>query len=121
MSPLIALPRHAMIANSGRLTRQERSLGRCRRRAESDPERTSLHSACARNVADYGHGTKMEISMKLEGGCLCGAVRYEFFGEPIRHVICHCRDCQCASGSAFHVGVVIPRAGFKITRGEVRT
>jgi len=62
----------------------------------------------------------MEISMKLEGGCLCGAVRYEFFGEPIRHVICHCRDCQRASGSAFHVGVVIPRAGFKITRGEIR-
>ncbi|SRR6266536_590409 len=26
-----------VIANSGQLTRQERSLGRCRRRAESDP------------------------------------------------------------------------------------
>jgi hypothetical protein len=62
---------------------------------------------------------EMEIPMKLEGGCLCGAVRYEFLGEPIRPVICHCRDCQRASGSAFHVGVVIPRRGFKITRGEM--
>jgi hypothetical protein len=59
--------------------------------------------------------------MNLEGGCLCGAVRYKFSGDPFRHVICHCRDCQRASGSAFHVGVVIPRTGFAITRGELRT
>jgi hypothetical protein len=34
----VALPRHAVVANSGQLTRQERSLGRRRRRAESDPD-----------------------------------------------------------------------------------
>src|SRR5436305_11651003 len=33
----LALPRHAVIANSGQLTSQERSLGRCRRGAETDP------------------------------------------------------------------------------------
>ena len=33
----MARPRHAVIANSGQLTRQERSLDRWRRRAESDP------------------------------------------------------------------------------------
>ena len=59
--------------------------------------------------------------MKLEGGCLCGPVRYEFSGDPLRHVICHCRDCQRASGSAFHVGVVIMRKDLKIVRGEPRT
>jgi hypothetical protein len=59
--------------------------------------------------------------MNLEGGCLCGAVRYKFSGEPFRHVICHCRDCQRASGSAFHVGLAIPRSGFAVTRGELRT
>src|SRR5216684_7879830 len=37
---LLAFPRHAAIANSSPLTRQERSLGRCRRRAESDPTQT---------------------------------------------------------------------------------
>ena len=41
MSPQTALPRHAVIANSGQLTRQERSRGRCRRKVESDPSRTS--------------------------------------------------------------------------------
>src|SRR5439155_18264228 len=33
----LALPRHTVIANPGQLTRQERSLGRRHRRAESDP------------------------------------------------------------------------------------
>jgi hypothetical protein len=59
--------------------------------------------------------------MNAEGGCLCGAVRYKFSDDMLRHVICHCRDCQRASGSAFHIGVVVTRKGFEITRGEMRT
>src|SRR5262245_33623998 len=38
---------------------------------------------------------------KLTGGCACGAVRYELTEEPIFQSICHCCDCQKASGSAF--------------------
>jgi hypothetical protein len=37
----------------------------------------------------------------LTGGCACGAVRYELAEEPIFQLICHCIDCQKASGSEF--------------------
>ena len=54
------------------------------------------------------------------GGCQCGAVRYEIRGEPLSLYVCHCRECQKQSTSAFGVSVVIKRADFHITRGEVR-
>jgi len=58
--------------------------------------------------------------MELVGGCLCGAVRYRSTGEPYRQFVCHCRDCQRSGGSAFHIGIAVPRASFVITRGELR-
>ena len=39
--------------------------------------------------------------MSHRGGCLCGQIRYEFSGEPIAAVHCHCMDCQKATGSGF--------------------
>jgi hypothetical protein len=36
----------------------------------------------------------------ISGGCLCGSVRYRYDGEPLFSVVCHCRDCQKASGSS---------------------
>ncbi len=37
----------------------------------------------------------------FQGGCVCGAVRYECSGEPIATFNCHCRDCQHLSGGAY--------------------
>ena len=36
-----------------------------------------------------------------QGGCLCGAVRYEINLHDQRTSNCHCRDCQKNSGGAF--------------------
>ena len=44
--------------------------------------------------------------MKRQGGCLCGQVRYELFGEPLAVVICHCKNCQKQSGSTFSINII---------------
>ena len=36
----------------------------------------------------------------FEGGCLCGAVRYRFAGDPLWVANCHCESCRKGSGAA---------------------
>src|SRR5688572_25172547 len=55
------------------------------------------------------------------GGCACGAVRYEATGEPRRIAVCHCKDCQRRTGSAFGVACYFPRASVRLLGGETRT
>ncbi|GIU53783.1 GFA family protein [Shewanella sp. KT0246] len=40
-------------------------------------------------------------SLLLEGGCLCGAVRYQLTAEPFDADYCHCKQCQKSSGAVF--------------------
>ena len=53
--------------------------------------------------------------MKLEGGCLCGAARFETERQPqwIRH--CHCVMCRKATGSAFLTGLMYRAADIRWT------
>ncbi|WP_297492323.1 GFA family protein [Acidocella sp.] len=44
-----------------------------------------------------------------EGGCLCGAVRYQVVGAPLAVAICHCVNCQRNTGSAFSVNAIFPK------------
>ena len=37
----------------------------------------------------------------IEGGCLCGAVRYRVTAAPHHVTHCHCLDCRGASGAPF--------------------
>lgn len=50
----------------------------------------------------------------LTGGCECGQIRYES-GEPIAVWLCHCRDCQRLSSSAYSYSMAVPRPSFKMT------
>ena len=53
------------------------------------------------------------------GGCACGKGRYELTAAPARMLNCHCRDCQCASGSAFAAILIVPADGPRLS-GELR-
>lgn len=60
------------------------------------------------------------MATRLVGGCLCGAVRYESSGDPVMADHCYCRDCQLSSGSANSSGMFVPKAAFKLTKGELK-
>lgn len=54
------------------------------------------------------------------GGCQCGAVRYESGGAPLALYACHCLECRKQSASAFGLSLAVPRADFRVTKGEPR-
>jgi hypothetical protein len=56
----------------------------------------------------------------LTGGCLCGRVRYTLSGDPVFSGLCHCRNCQRYTGSAFEAVVAFPSASVSV-QGELKT
>jgi len=55
---------------------------------------------------------------KITGGCYCGAIRYESDDPPVEPGICHCRQCQRWTGSAFLAVAGFPLTGFRYTKGN---
>lgn len=59
-----------------------------------------------------------ESTPPLEGGCLCGAIRYR-----LRHVAsaywCHCTMCQRVSGSAALPWASVAQGDFSLSRGSL--
>jgi len=57
----------------------------------------------------------------IEGGCLCGTVRYRVNGEPISSSVCHCPTCRRASGAPAVAWFVVRLDHFELLRGELST
>ena len=57
--------------------------------------------------------------MKIEGGCLC-KVRYSADAEPTFVAVCHCKNCQKGTGTAFSVVVALPTPTLTV-RGTLQT
>jgi len=56
----------------------------------------------------------------IEGGCLCGGVRYRLHAAPARLSDCHCIDCRRASAAPFVTWGEVPREAIEILSGELR-
>jgi hypothetical protein len=56
----------------------------------------------------------------MRGGCGCGQVRYSANSELVLTAVCHCKNCQRQSGTAFAVLVGIPRSAVSV-QGALKT
>src|SRR5262245_61280371 len=56
----------------------------------------------------------------INGGCLCGAVRYEATGDAYDVTHCHCLDCRRSSGAPFVTWASFRRGDFRFTAGQPR-
>ena len=54
----------------------------------------------------------------LRGACLCGAVRYEAAGEPLRFLHCHCSRCRKATGTGHASNLFLQPGTLRWLSGE---
>lgn len=57
---------------------------------------------------------------KHDGGCLCGAVRYEVTGPIDRIAHCHCSMCRGSAGAPVVTFFVVEASRFRFTQGTPR-
>ena len=55
---------------------------------------------------------------KIEGGCMCGEIRYMLTTNPTHSTLCHCSDCRRASGAQSVPWITVPLQHFVIIQGE---
>lgn len=58
------------------------------------------------------------MSRTIEGGCLCGEVRYRIEGEPLASTTCQCRTCRKASAAAIVPWIHLDAASFSFVAGQ---
>jgi hypothetical protein len=55
--------------------------------------------------------------MTTTGHCLCGAIQYEYDGEPTAIIHCHCESCRRQTSSPVATFVMVPKAALRFTHG----
>jgi hypothetical protein len=58
------------------------------------------------------------MTMTMQGGCYCGAIRYEAQGAPFHCTLCHCSDCRRVSGAPAVGWFSVAAASLRFTRGS---
>jgi len=60
------------------------------------------------------------MTRPYNGGCACGAIRYEAAGAPIVEIHCQCRDCQRRSGTGHSSYLTFPNRSDVTIAGEAK-
>jgi hypothetical protein len=61
------------------------------------------------------------MKLPIEGGCLCGALRYRIAAAPHDAGYCHCQMCQRATGAPAVAWLTMASDGFAWISGEPAT
>lgn len=56
--------------------------------------------------------------MEIDGGCLCGAIRYRAEIAPTASMVCHCRTCRRVTGAPAVGWATFQLGRFRWIRGE---
>jgi hypothetical protein len=59
--------------------------------------------------------------MKITGSCHCGHITYEAEVDPATVRVCHCRDCQKLTGTAFRTNIATLPGTFVLKSGTPKT
>lgn len=54
----------------------------------------------------------------VQGGCLCGEIRFRVDGALLGSAACHCRDCQYVCGGAPAYVIVVARSSLELIKGS---
>src|SRR5207237_8019255 len=60
------------------------------------------------------------MASTIEGGCLCGGVRYRLYVRPKQGSDCHCEDCRRASAAPYVTWCSVPSKAIEVLSGELR-
>ena len=74
-----------------------------------------------RETAGYRVGIPHALPLPtapLQGGCLCGAVRFELTAPFASAGYCHCTHCQRRTGTGSSANGRVPQEGFRLLQGE---
>lgn len=58
--------------------------------------------------------------MSHQGGCQCGAVRYEISGVPKHVALCHCEGCRKSAGAPMVSWAAFAEDEMKVLQGEAK-
>ena len=68
----------------------------------------------------WGRILVRRMASTIEGGCLCGGVRYRLHVRPKQGSDCHCEDCRRASAAPYVTWCSVPSKAIEVLSGELR-